>query len=41
MYERLKRLYREGKIDKTGLANAVEKGLITQEQMDQIIKEVG
>ena len=37
MYERLKRLYREGKIDEQGLENAVAKGWITQEQADEIM----
>ena len=38
MYERLKRLYRNGSIDKNGLEKAVKKGWITEEQMNEIIK---
>ena len=38
MYERLKRLYGNGSIDKKGLEKAVTKGWITKEQMDEIIK---
>lgn len=38
MYERLKRLYRNGEINKSGLEKAVTKGWITKEQMDEIIK---
>ena len=37
MFERLKRLYAEGKINETGINNAVAKGWITQEQADEII----
>lgn len=37
MYERLKRLYNEGKIDTEGLRRAVDKGWITEEQMEEII----
>lgn len=36
MYERLKRLYEEGRLDKSGIQNAVAKGLITQEEADEI-----
>ena len=36
MYERLKRLYDEGKLDKYGLVNAVVKGWITTEQYEEI-----
>lgn len=39
MFERLRRLYREGKIDEAGLESAVEKGWITEEQKNQIISE--
>ena len=39
MFERLKRLYKEGKLDKTGIENAVAKGWITQEQADEITGE--
>ena len=38
MYERLKRLYRNGEITESGLEKAVTKGWITKEQMDEIIK---
>lgn len=38
MYERLKRLYRNGEINEKGLEKAVTKGWITKEQMDEIIK---
>ena len=38
MFERLKRLYRNGKINENGLEKAVTKGWITKEQMDEIIK---
>ena len=37
MFERLKRLYAEGKINETGINNAVTKGWITQAQADEII----
>lgn len=39
MFERLKRLYNEGKIDEAGLQSAVEKGWITAEQKQQIMTE--
>jgi len=39
MYERLKRLYKEGRITKEGLQNAVKKGLITEEQYREIVGE--
>ena len=38
MYERLKRLYNEGKIDEEGLQRAVDKGWITEEQREEIIR---
>lgn len=38
MYERLKRLYLDGKINEKGLEKAVTKGWITEEQMNKIIK---
>lgn len=38
MYERLKRLYSDGKINENGLEKAVTKGWITEEQMNKIIK---
>ena len=37
MFERLKRLYADGKITQEGINNAVAKGWITQEQADEII----
>ena len=37
MFERLKRLYNEGKLDEQGITNAVTKGWITQEQADEIL----
>lgn len=36
MYERLERLYKEGKIDDKGLDNAVAKGWITEVQAEEI-----
>lgn len=39
MFERLKRLYNEGKLDAQGIENAVVKGWITQEQADEILAE--
>lgn len=38
MYNRLKRLYEEGKITKEGLRNAVIRKWITEEQFNEIIK---
>ena len=38
MFERLKRLYRAGKINEAGLRYWVEQGAITQEQMDEIMR---
>lgn len=37
MYERLKRLYLDGKLTKEQLEKAVEKGWITKEQMKGIL----
>lgn len=37
MFERLKRLYKEGKITVEDLDNAVSKGWITEEQKELII----
>ena len=37
MFERLKRLYNEGKIGEAELNNAVAKGWITEEQKDIIM----
>lgn len=39
MYERIKRLYKEGKLTILSLFNAVEKGWITEEQKLQILEE--
>lgn len=36
MFETLKRLYNEGRLSDEGLANAVVKGWITQEQYTEI-----
>lgn len=36
MYNRLKRLYEEGRIDSNGLQNAVNRGWITPEEKDEI-----
>lgn len=37
MYERLKRLYKEGRITEEGLQYWVDKGVITPEQKQEII----
>ena len=37
MYERLETLYNEGRLNESGLANAVTKLWITQEEYDQIV----
>ena len=37
MFERIKRLYEEGRLDALGVAAAARKGLITQEQANEII----
>lgn len=37
MFERLKRLYNEGKLSANGLANAVKKGWITAAERDAIL----
>lgn len=39
MFERLERLYKVGKLTATGLANAVIKGWITDEQKQEILAE--
>lgn len=39
MYERLKRLYRNGEINESGLEKAVKKGWITKEQWMRLLKE--
>ncbi len=38
MFERLKRLYQEGKLTKAQLQKAVDKGWITKEQYKEIVK---
>lgn len=38
MFNRLKKLYDAGKITEDGLQKAVEKGWITQEEYDEILK---
>lgn len=37
MYDRLKRLYKAGRLSEQGVRNAATKGLITQEQAEEII----
>ena len=37
MFERLKRLYAEGKIDESAIRNAVAKGWLTEEQANEIL----
>ena len=37
MFERLKRLYTEGKLDEAAIRNAVTKGWITEEQATEIL----
>ena len=37
MYERIKRLYQEGRLSEAGVRNAAKKGLITEEQAEEII----
>lgn len=37
-FERLKRLYNAGRIDEAGLQRAVDKGIITAEQKEEIIR---
>lgn len=39
MFERLKRLYKLHKITETGLMYWVEKGAISEEQMNEILSE--
>jgi len=39
IYESIKRLYSQGKLSKTGMANAIELGLITAEQYAEIVGE--
>lgn len=39
MYERLKRLYNEGRLTKAQLKNAITKGWITEEQYEEITGE--
>ena len=37
MFERLKRLYDEGKLDEAAIQNAVAKGWLTEAQADEIL----
>lgn len=39
MYNRIKRLYEQGKLDKNGVKNAVIRGWITPEQYEEITGE--
>lgn len=39
MFERLRRLYESGQLSKDGLKNAVVKGLITEDEYQQISGE--
>lgn len=39
MFERLKRLYNEGKLDAQGIENAVAKGWITADEYKEITGE--
>lgn len=39
MYKAIKNLYKRGRIDKSGVAEAVEKGMITPEQYAEITGE--
>lgn len=41
MFETLKRLFDEGKLDADGLSRAVEKGWITEEEFEAIASESG
>lgn len=40
MYDRLKKLYEEGSLSKTGLKNAVKRGWITAAQYELITGEI-
>lgn len=37
MYERLKKLYKEGRLTEAALKNAVKKGWITENEMKEIM----
>lgn len=37
MYERLKRLYKAGRLTEAGVRNAAKRGLITEAQAEEII----
>lgn len=41
MYATIKRLYHEGKIDESGLDNAIKKGWITDKEKADIMTEKG
>lgn len=38
MFETIKRLYLEGKLDNNGVKKAVKKGMITQEDCEKILR---
>ena len=40
MYEKIKKLYVEGRLNAQGVQNAVIKGWITQEQADEILSDM-
>ncbi len=39
MYKRLKKLYEDGRLTKTGMKNAVKKGWITEAEYEEITGE--
>lgn len=39
MYKRLKKLYEDGRLRKTGMKNAVKKGWITEAEYEEITGE--
>ena len=39
MYDRIKRLYNAGKLDRKGVMQAVKQGWITEDQAKQILSE--
>ena len=41
MFERLKRLYNEGKLDEAAIRNAVTKGWLTEAQAEEILSSRG
>lgn len=40
MFERLRTLYRSGRLDESGLATAILRGWITADDADRILSEV-